>query len=275
MYLGCIAKASALAAAMSCAACAATQEAAPPPVLISDLLMSMSLAKTDGAIHVLDLSVTARPAFDAENSAMPEYPVESLRAYEAGEVTLALCVSADGKITDSAIAKSSTYERLDQASLDWVNKATFTPARTAGGPVAVCGYHLSYVWKLSGSAFPAMQLLSNAYALGVSPITPKPGEVWLELGGALENVDGPTLRYAPPLPVHPGPGAPSPPFSVDLCIAAEGRPVAVEGLETMNPMEGALALTWLNGLRFEPGTRNGAPINVCGVGWQMKWRGAS
>lgn len=260
---------------MSCAACAQTQEAAPPPPLpISDLLMSMSPVKTDGAIHVVDLSVIARPAFDAEKSAMPEYPVESLRAYEAGEVTLALCVSADGKVTDSAIARSSSYKRLDQASLDWVNQATFTPAKTADGPVAVCGYHLSYVWKLSGSAFPAMQLLSNAYALGVSPITPEPGEVWLELGGAQEGVDRPILRYAPPPPVHPGPGAPSAPFSVDLCIAAEGRPVAVEGLETMNPMEGALAITWLNGLRFEPTTRNGEPINVCGVSWQMKWRGA-
>ena len=265
-----------LAGALGCAACAQTQEVEPPFAAITDLLMSLSLVQTEGAIHIIDPSIVANPAFDSDRSAMPEYPVESLRAFEDGEVTLALCVSADCKVTGSAISRSSSHERLDQASLDWVDKATFTPARTASGPVAVCGYHMSYVWKLSGSAFPSMQLLSNAYALDVSPITPKPGEMWLELSGALEGVDGPTLRYAPPAPVHPeSAGTTTAPFRVDLCIGTEGRPVAVEGLETLSPMEGAVAITWLNGLRFEPATRNGAPVNVCGFGWQMRWRGAS
>lgn len=265
-----------LAGLLGCAACAQTEEVEPPFAAITDLLMSMSLVQAEGAIHIVDPRIVAKPAFDDDRSAMPEYPVESLRAYEDGEVTLALCVSADGKVTDSAISRSSSYERLDQASLDWVNKATFTPARTADGPVAVCGYHVSYAWKLSGSAFPAMQLLSNAYALGVSPVTPKPGEVWLEMNSALEGVDGPKLKYSPPAPVHPeSAGTKTAPFRVDLCIGTEGRPVAVEGLETLSPMEGAVAITWLNGLRFEPATRNGAPVNVCGFGWQMRWRGAN
>lgn len=265
-------------AMLACGACAETQETAPmtPMALLSDMLLSLSQVQADGALFILDPSLVARPAFDADRSAKPEYPVESLRAFEHGEVTLELCVSEDGHVADSAIATSSRHERLDQASLAWVNSATFTPARTAEGPVAVCGYTMSYVWKLEQSAFPPMQLLANAYALGVSPVAPGPGEVWLQLDGAVENVERPVLKYAPPAPVHPGQaGAPSAPFRVDLCISSEGRPVAVEGLEALSAMEGAYAINWLNGLRFEPATRHGEPVNVCGWGWQMRWRQAS
>lgn len=265
-----------LAGALACAACAQTEEVEDPFAEITDLLMRLSLVQTEGAIHIVDPRIVAKPAFDGDRSAMPEYPVESLRAFEEGDVTLELCVSADGKVTDSAIAQSSSYERLDQASLDWVNKATFTPAKTADGPVAVCGFQMSYVWKLSGSAFPSLQLLSNAYALDVSPIAPEPGEVWLDIGEAPEGVEPPKLKYEPPPPVYPQQAGAAPaPFRVDLCVGTEGRPVAVEGLDTMNPMEGVLVMTWLNGLRFEPAMQNGAPVNVCGFGWQMRWRGAN
>lgn len=244
--------------------------------LISDMLLSLSLVQAEGAIHIVDPGIVARPAFDPDRSTMPEYPIESLRAREHGEVTLELCVSEAGVVVDSAIAKSSSHERLDQASLAWVNAAAFTPARTSEGPVAVCGYRMSYVWKLEQSAFPVMQLLSNAYALGVSPIAPGPGEVWLQLDAALGDVERPVVKYEPPRPVHPGQaGAASAPFTVELCISSAGRPVAVEGLVALSPMEGAYAITWLNGLRFAPAMRRGVPVNVCGFSWQMQWRQAS
>lgn len=127
----------AMAATLACAACAETQQSAPPPpmALISDMLLSLSLVQAEGAIHIVDPGIVARPAFDPDRSTMPEYPIESLRAREHGEVTLELCVSEAGVVVDSAIAKSSSHERLDQASLAWVNAATFTPARTSEGPV--------------------------------------------------------------------------------------------------------------------------------------------
>lgn len=266
-----------LAGLLGCAACAETRPtpALPPIALVSQFLMDLSPVRAEGAIHISDPRLVSRPVFDSVKSATPEYPTESLLAREKGPVTLALCVSEAGKVLDSAVVTSSSHERLDAASLDWARQATFTPAMDADGPVSVCGYSLTYEWRLTGAEFPEIMLLANAYALGVSPITPGPGERWIQLDGSEEDIERPVLKSGPPRPMHPESASqPPPPFGVDLCVAAEGRAVAVEGMPPLDPMAGIYVITYLNGLRFTPATRDGERVSVCGVPWQVAWREA-
>src|SRR5690606_5908880 len=81
------------------------------------------------------------PRFDprARANAFPEseYPDQSRRLGEEGEVIISLLVGADGKITDGRIEKSSGYERLNKAALDYyMRRGRFLPATKAGQPIA-------------------------------------------------------------------------------------------------------------------------------------------
>ena len=67
-----------------------------------------------------------------------EYPSQSRRLGEEGKVTLAVLVMPDNSIGDIKVAKSSGYERLDHAALEWYRKrGRFLAATTKDGkPIA-------------------------------------------------------------------------------------------------------------------------------------------
>jgi protein TonB len=69
----------------------------------------------------------------------PKYPIESLRKKEQGTVLLHLTVGADGSVTDIVIARSSGFERLDNAALRAVRAWRWRPMMRAGQAVAVTG----------------------------------------------------------------------------------------------------------------------------------------
>jgi protein TonB len=69
----------------------------------------------------------------------PKYPIESLRRKEQGTVLLHLTVGADGSVTDIAIARSSGFERLDNAALRAVRGWRWRPMTRGGQAVAVTG----------------------------------------------------------------------------------------------------------------------------------------
>jgi protein TonB len=90
--------------------------------------------------------LTARPAL--RGRARPEYPAESVRDREQGEVRLEVCVTAEGRLADVKLARSSGFPRLDQATLEWAAVAAYSPATFQGQAMAICGYPVAYEWRL-------------------------------------------------------------------------------------------------------------------------------
>jgi TonB family protein len=62
----------------------------------------------------------------------PEYPTESLKAGEEGNVLVDVLVATTGCATSYAIANSSGWPALDDAALDWIETTSFIPAERDG-----------------------------------------------------------------------------------------------------------------------------------------------
>lgn len=84
---------------------------------------------------------------DASGCVKPNYPAASARNGDAGTVTLALLVGADGRVTGSRIQKSSGYRELDRAAVNALSQCQFKPAMNNGVPEAGWG-QIAYVWTL-------------------------------------------------------------------------------------------------------------------------------
>jgi protein TonB len=70
----------------------------------------------------------------------PEYPPASRRAGETGSVTLNICVDVTGRPTEVKVAKSSGFERLDEAASSYASRNwKLVPAKEDGKPIASCG----------------------------------------------------------------------------------------------------------------------------------------
>jgi protein TonB len=68
----------------------------------------------------------------------PEYPPASRRAGEAGTVTLQVFVLESGKAGEVKVAKSSGFEKLDEAAVKEVQRNwRFVPGKEDGKPVAM------------------------------------------------------------------------------------------------------------------------------------------
>ncbi|HQW19398.1 MAG TPA: TonB family protein [Rhodocyclaceae bacterium] len=102
---------------------------APPPV-----------ARHDG--------VRTAPVIDAARSCeKPEYPAASRRMEEEGTVVLRFLIDVDGRVLDSRIEKSSSYDRLDQAARVALSKCKFK-AGTVDGKPEQSWANLKYTWRL-------------------------------------------------------------------------------------------------------------------------------
>ncbi len=93
--------------------------------------------------------LTTKPS-RAKSDNLPVYPVESARKREAGTTALTFCITADGRLVDVRLARSSGFPRLDEATIAWARTARFNPAAINGDPVNICGYALEYTWRLEG-----------------------------------------------------------------------------------------------------------------------------
>jgi protein TonB len=78
-----------------------------------------------------------------------DYPDASRRLKEEGETIIAILINADGSVGEVRVEKSSGYQRLDDAAVDFYkNKASkFIPGTRAGQPVAAWKT-MKVVWKL-------------------------------------------------------------------------------------------------------------------------------
>ncbi len=83
-----------------------------------------------------------------------DYPQSALRRKQEGEVTLSMCMSADGRASDVQVIKSSGVDALDDAAVKGIPRLRFTPAKDGQGKaVAWCPpqyppYTMTLVWQL-------------------------------------------------------------------------------------------------------------------------------
>ncbi len=101
-------------------------------------------------IDASDARLTRKPTvnFDA-NPQVPQYPKSARDERIEGEVVATMCVSAQGVISDVRIVGSSGDERLDKASVDWLEDLDLNAARIGDEAVAVCGHQMNVVWTLN------------------------------------------------------------------------------------------------------------------------------
>jgi len=105
-------------------------------------------APAAAAPPVAPAEVTPPNAFAGSlSNPAPRYPVESRRRREEGTVRLRVVVTADGRVKEIALARSSGFDRLDEAALDAVRKWRFRPGMQAGVAVEALGF-LSIPFKL-------------------------------------------------------------------------------------------------------------------------------
>lgn len=67
----------------------------------------------------------------------PAYPAMSRRLGEQGQVLVRVLIGADGTAQQANVARSSGYERLDQAALNAVLKWRYVPGKRGGVPEAM------------------------------------------------------------------------------------------------------------------------------------------
>src|ERR1700741_61906 len=72
-----------------------------------------------------------------------EYPKTSLMNEEKGTVVMSLLISAEGKVMESKVSKSSGFKGLDKAATTSILKCKFLPS-----PSGQSWQNMEYVWKL-------------------------------------------------------------------------------------------------------------------------------
>jgi protein TonB len=119
----------------------------PPPEVAIDLPVDAPATKAISASTEKPVpkppppvaAVAKTPAKPTKRSMeeIPEYPPQSKRLGEEGSTTLHMYCNMDGRVTESTVAESSGFQRLDEASMKWATRtARCTPATEGGKPVA-------------------------------------------------------------------------------------------------------------------------------------------
>jgi periplasmic protein TonB len=89
-----------------------------------------------------------RPRAVRGPSGIDRYPSGSIAAKESGRATITICIAATGKVETVELAKSTGFERLDNAALDIARQYQFKPAMRKGKPIPVClPYSINYKLK--------------------------------------------------------------------------------------------------------------------------------
>lgn len=130
---------------------------APPPMIDiqSDAPSTNAIAPTAKVSPPPAPNTPPAPAptkFEPIRSSMaqlPDYPELSQRLREQGTVNLVLTISIDGRVSDATVAKSSGYDRLDQAAIQWVKAHwRFKPPTQDGKPVDGHQVTVPFKWVL-------------------------------------------------------------------------------------------------------------------------------
>jgi periplasmic protein TonB len=85
--------------------------------------------------------------FDAK-SCKAEYPKAALMNEEQGVVSMKFLISADGRVLESKLDKTSGFKNLDKAALSAVSACKFKPGSKDGKPDSTWT-KVEYNWTLS------------------------------------------------------------------------------------------------------------------------------
>ena len=84
--------------------------------------------------------------FDAK-SCKAEYPKAALMNEEQGVVSMNFLVSAEGRVLESKLEKTSGFKNLDKAAIKSISACKFKPGTKDGAP-AQTWTKVDYSWKL-------------------------------------------------------------------------------------------------------------------------------
>jgi periplasmic protein TonB len=120
----------------------ATPVAAAAPVAAVAAAAPITAAAAQPAVQL--------PSSDADylQNPKPAYPAMSRRLNEQGRTTIKVLIGIDGLPKQADIAKSSGFERLDQAALGTVMRWRFVPGKRNGVPEAMW-FNVPFNWVLS------------------------------------------------------------------------------------------------------------------------------
>jgi protein TonB len=79
------------------------------------------------------------PSSDASylSNPSPSYPPMSKRLGEQGKVMVRVLIGPDGLPQKAEISRSSGFDRLDRAAIDYVMKCRYVPGKVGGAPQAM------------------------------------------------------------------------------------------------------------------------------------------
>ncbi len=128
----------------------------PPPMIPPPEIQIASDAPRGNAITAttnkappapVQKSAATPPVVLAKNCREPDYPAVSERLRETGTVVLQLLVGTDGRVSQSKVATSSGFPRLDKAAVDALSLCKFTPGKAADGSPMAAWANLKYTFK--------------------------------------------------------------------------------------------------------------------------------
>ena len=99
-----------------------------------------------GAVASIATAGEVPATFDAKNC-KAEYPKAALMNEEQGVVSMMFLVSADGKVLESKLEKTSGFKNLDKAAMAAVKECKFKPGSKDGKPDTTWT-KVDYAWSL-------------------------------------------------------------------------------------------------------------------------------
>ena len=110
---------------------------------IARAVAALVLASTSAFVSAAEIPA----AFDAKNC-KAEYPKAALMNEEEGVVAMAFLVSAEGRVLESKLDKTSGFKSLDKAAISAISACKFKPGSKDGRPDQTWT-KVEYSWKLS------------------------------------------------------------------------------------------------------------------------------
>ena len=99
-----------------------------------------------GAVASIASAGEVAATFDVK-TCKAEYPKAALMNEEQGVVSMMFLVSADGKVLESKLEKTSGYKNLDKAAIAAISKCSFKPGSKDGKPDSTWT-KVDYNWTL-------------------------------------------------------------------------------------------------------------------------------
>ncbi|MEJ7805707.1 MAG: energy transducer TonB [Telluria sp.] len=114
--------------------------------MTTSAILKCATALILGAVASMAMAADVPAVFDAK-SCKAEYPKAALMNEEQGVVSMAFLVSADGKVLESKLEKTSGFKSLDKAAMSAITACKFKPGSKDGKPDSTWT-KVEYNWTL-------------------------------------------------------------------------------------------------------------------------------